>query len=250
MNRFLVSFIFALICVPSFSQDNTCDLAPDSMTARKFMLNNGLIMPGEESDLIVGKLEWGIQEKQSASTGNACLLVMSLCYISNETGLKDCSASDSLDVIVYQDNQLKLFERSFSIPRKVQVKFIADKVAQYQYDHYYAEVSEPSSVLNLKKAQAANLTRQRKPNGMRGIVVKGDKFSFDPTPDRNWRIIQTTFSLRESQSIEVQDVYPHDFDQDLEGMFRGCDSVTVDGQTGCVAKPWNASFNEFISEEH
>ncbi len=226
------------------------DLPPDvSTVARDFMFKKGLINSDEEHVFTSGELRWALYKTVEVKRPDICLLIMNVCYKSNSSSEYICDSTDIYEVLVYRDSKIELFENVIELPTKVYAKFGPRSIAQNPYDFYYAEITGPS-ILAVKKAEYAKLfwSKERFRNGFSGLIVRGSKSSFDPTPVRHWSIVNATYTLRMEHNDEVHDVYPHDFDTDFDGMFTGCLKKEVNGVRGCEAKPWNGSFNSVFAE--
>jgi hypothetical protein len=196
--------------------------------ARLFLKEKNLIKFGEE--MTEGRVvtKWGIYE--TARYGSTDLLIMSnmLSYDGAPP-----EPQNAWEVIAYKQSKFYLIEDLFQIPDELIVgigewfNFDGNNKKVLPKDLYYVKLSAPSSIA-FTKAMLAHLNY----SGLSAdITTKGGKETFDPTPNRKWRLENVNYDLRRGSSPEIHDVYPAQLDGDFKTYF--------DGSAGHVA-PWNA----------
>ena len=200
-----------------------------SNKARLFLKEKNLIKPGEEMSegRVVSK--WGVY--QAAKYDSTDLLIMSnmLSYDGSPP-----EPQNSFEVIAVVQSKLFLIEDVFQIPEELIVGigewFNIDKNNKKVLPSalYYVKLSGSSSIA-FAKAMLTHLNY----SGLSADITAGEggKESFDPTPNRKWRLENIVYDLRRGNTAEIHDVYPGQLDSDFKTYYRG--------SAGHVA-PWNA----------
>ena len=197
--------------------------------ARAFLQKNNLIKPGEESSDGSIVTKWAIV--RVVKYGNIDLLIMNPMLSYRGTPPEP---QDRFEVIALIKNTFHLIEEVVSIPSELVVgigewvNFDSSGNAVLPSSLYYTKLRSPDNVAFVK----AMLTRLHYAGFSAGLTLTGGKESFDPTPARKWRVINAKYDLRRGSTVEIEDVYPGQLDQDFDGYYKGC--------VGKVA-PWAAA---------
>lgn len=227
----------------------TASKAKIETSARALMKAEGLIGTGDE---MAGAFSsrWGLA--RVTAHGDTCLAVMEPCYFDGDE-LVACEPS-MIEVIAYtvagDDVETTLFEDAIALPSSLRVG-IGNVFPDYDEqgaqipgltpDLYYAELAGDSVSAAMKSVVATAHYC-----GFGGLVIPGGKATFDPTPDRTWRVVDGFFSLRRGNSHEVGDIRPAHWDGEFDAYFSGAVPMqtTVDGKqvTGAQILPWGACF--------
>lgn len=215
--------------------------------ARDFMILNQLIRTGEEKSLpeIGVVVRWKLFKVEPiADKPNACVVVMSLCVEAG--GNSECGHAYELMGLISAQNkgdQILSLEKIIHFPSRVLAKI------GFAPGHglppcgepsfYYAELTG-SSAVEASKAFMSQISY----HGFRGVAVLGKKLSSDPTPNRNWKIENATYSLRRGETAEVLDIQAYQFDgldgTDGKNCWDGC--MQPENKHGkCEVAPWGQS---------
>lgn len=208
------------------------------------MLDNKMIGPNDEQsfpDLGIS-IKWRLQ-KVEAITGHpkVCALVMGLC--SNIEGADDCGAANEVLGLAIDHGKadtVLLLENVISIPSTVIAKIglvPGDTTPPFgEPSFYYAELTGISAV-DAAKAIIGKIFY----SGFSGTAVLGKKASFDPSPNRNWKIENASYSLRRGLTAEVLDIQAYQFDgfdgTDGTAYWDGC-LQPANKRGKCEVAPW------------
>ncbi|RYZ67129.1 MAG: hypothetical protein EOP09_11565 [Proteobacteria bacterium] len=217
--------------------------------AREFMEKNSLIMDGEELNFpdIGVSISWKLSKV--VTDQNACLVVMALCGA--DSGGASCTEPTSIEVLALlpgansAQDKIASFTTLHPAPARI-VAAIGEQGAVRGYSPYFVELKGASVVAALKSAYA------RAPYaGFSGTLVRGSKASFDPTPGRDWKVIQGQYDLRRGTTAEVLDMEAFQFDGldpggSAEGYWTGCQKPERAQGAECLVAPWNAAFIDHI----
>lgn len=220
-----------------------------SKDAREFMATHSLIRPGEEQSQPGVESKW--KAIKTVTSQGACLLVMNV--VTKAFGVE--SESETYEVIAAQKTgtgkiALRTFEETRQVPSSIRVgvgmgEAARDPDGNVLWDVlYYTELSGADAIA-VSKTMAAGL--ERKVMGLaadisaRNVRTEGSalrgapdgKLSWDPTPNRTWKLKNATFSLRRGQSAEQLDVQPWQIDGDFAGYYSG---------SGGKIAPWGSAF--------
>jgi hypothetical protein len=177
------------------------------------------------------KSEWKVFGK--TQKGSVCLAGISRVLLTKAEGTNVYHSEEehgSHYVFGYASNErtitIKRLKDVVVLPEKLLVGIGEDSPFQNQdgtlqpelpQQIYYVELSGES----VEDAYASII--MKKP--ISGLFAKISKeriaASFDPTPNRSWHLEHVTYRLRRGVTIELQDVYAHQLDEDFDAYFTG-----------------------------
>ena len=216
----LVTFVTSSVYAAEvISDDFACQPTDDlSEAARAVMARNHLILTNDE--VISGGLTMRWALTKAAINQDRCILTMNLCVVTqNRPNPKHCSGTVLEVLALGNDRKPALFEAVVSVPTML----------RFASDGYYAEVSG-ASALGATKAVYAKVKNL---DLFRGTIIGGSKSSFDPTPNRMWRVVDARVSLRATiwpEAMNVAAIYfDNDFDHTFETTIHETSSTGVEG---------------------
>lgn len=216
--------------------------------ARSYMRENGLIGEGSEADLpdIKVFIRWHLHKVVGHKAG--CLVVMTL--VAN-TDLQNPEAHSAYEVVGYDRKSKRFlpFESMVKVPKKIVARIGDRPDLDRKFGYYYVELSGPSVADALKSVVTNTLY-----SGFSGVAVLGEKAAFDPTPKRNWKIVDGTYSLRRGMTGEGMDIQSFQLDGSVGGpaqaYWQGCfQPPPPRNKLGfCSVAPWNQAFINGIED--
>lgn len=240
---FIVVGIFSCLTLNvANAAGSACKALPIASTedlAKSYMKQHGLILEGDElnfPDMGI-KTQWKLVKIEPIKNG--CLVVMAVCGLTEKAGAS-CEGLDPIEVLGVRLEKSSpvfvKFEDLYEVSEKVIAKIGHPDVDDPSY--YYAELTGKSAV-NATKSMIAKIPYY----GFSGIAVLGNKASFDPTLNRNWKIVNASFDLRRGLTAEVLDVQAYQFDgDDAEVYWRGCLKSEENQHGTCLVAPWGQAF--------
>jgi hypothetical protein len=217
-----------------------------SPQAHEMMIKNKLILENDELEmpLFGWKSKWDLYKLVQIK--DRCIAVMSICTF--RKGDRSCegktfdafalATTDKVDIYEFED-----FQKALDLPSEVIAK-IGDIDIENQPGYYYAKFSGESAAF----AQKSFLTQTRY-GGFMGTVELGSKADFDSTENRNWKVIEASFSPRRDFTSEPLDIQSYQLDglgeKPSEAYWSACsppDLAPVNGPQQCLVGPWSQAF--------
>jgi hypothetical protein len=220
--------------------------SPDALRerARAFLFSSGLASPADEQDFGFARSQWvpvKVVAPVVTTASSTCLVALNLAMVSPGAGAGGADMVEpgaSNDVIAYdlQTKSFKRFEEAVAVPPALQVAF-GQQDAREAPSFYYVELAAAGdawkSILAgvVYEGFSASISAKNVVSSPSGLTGEPDgKATFDPTPNRTWKLRDATYSLRRGLTNETDDVYADQLDADFAAYFSG--------STGHVA-PWN-----------
>lgn len=230
------------------SEDRCLHFQPQlaNQQAHEMMTKNKLILENDELEmpLFSWKSKWDLYKLVQIK--DRCIAVMSICIFRN--GERNCegktfdafalAATNEVDIYEFEN-----FQKALGLPSVVIAK-IGDIDIENQPGYYFAKLSGESAAF----AQKSFLTKTRY-GGFMGTVELGSKADFDSTENRNWQVIEASFSPRRDFTSEPLDIQSYQLDglgdKPSEAYWSACsppDLAPVDGPQQCLVSPWSQAF--------
>lgn len=255
--RFLAIFLLYAIAMSAFSNgfaplsQAAVNCSIESLPALDkeayaWMKSNRLIRDGEESQFpALGlKTQWMLL-KVVPSQGSSCLVVMGLCELLGTS--PECTNAGAYEVLrlLMPSKRLVAFEDTVTLPKTLVARIGTLDMNDPSY--YFVEFTGDSVVAALKSVQTKTPYY-----GFSGTAVRGKKAAFDPTPGRDWKIVNGRYDLRRGMTGEGFDVQAFQFDglggEPGDGYWKGCVPPQGRGEGYCLVAPWSQSYiKEIVS---
>jgi hypothetical protein len=207
--------------------------------ARELMQTKGMIRDGEELEVGDSSFKWRLIDSmrhEPTKGDKTCLLVMAVC------ANQDRTTCELLEVLGQRDEDVMTFEELQGSPEveKWSMRVRIDRFNDNNVDSgYFVELNGESAIAAIK----ADLVNRKRVLAFSGAIVRGEKPSFDPTPGRNWTVVNPRYDLRRGITAEVLDVYAGDFDADFEATFDGCLKEDTPQGPAALVGPWDAKLS-------
>ncbi len=245
--RLVSTLVVVLFSANAFGVSSDCakQMGPATAKAvRAYMLKNGLIRPDEEQKFPDLGIDVRWELTKVVSVGAKCFAVEAIC--STTAGKKECGQAYEVMALVKSPRTKKYevmaFEKVQVIPSSAVAKIGLEPGNSHQHEkNYYYALLSGADVLAATKSIVAKAPYF----GFSGVVSRDGRASFDPSPNRDWKVSKANFDLRRGLTAEVLDISSYQLDgldeEGADGYFSGCNQS--DGKPGtCEVAPWAQAF--------
>lgn len=218
--------------------------------ARAHLQKERLIRPGDEFELAELQIRSRWSFLKTVFSEKHCFVVMALCTTTKQVTECGDAPFEVFGIVRPRGDSERTqvfvpFTELRPVPKTVVAKIGSKDGPDLSY--YYVPLQGDSAVSAVKSWFA------KVPNpGFSGTAVRGTKGVFDPTPGRNWNVINASFDLRRGMTAEVLDVQAFQLDGldegGAEGYWQGCQEPPGDTGQRCLVAPWAQAYIRGISE--
>lgn len=140
-------------------------------------------------------------------------------------------------IALKKDGTFGKFEDVFDLPESAVFKIgKLENCKDPGLTYYYVELKGDSLVAAYKSLFTGNIY-----HGFTGYITANQKQEFDPTPNRSWRVIDGTYSLKRGMTPEVLDIQSYQLDADFKAYTASTMTTSPSGIIAAKVSPWGQS---------